>query len=174
MTTESFPVKSLIKNNDVIFKGSEIAVYDFINENLNINVDAAINSGYKIEWYIMYKTKEEIQKWCDEYLIIEKYFINDDLTVDVYGNVYLAARNLATIPIQFNIVEGHFNCHYNSLISLEGSPKIVYGDFNCSHNYCIKSLKYCPKLICGDFICNDGLMNENEYKLYLIMKSLRK
>lgn len=49
MTTESFPVKSLIKNNDVIFKGSEIAVYDFINENLNINVDAAINSGYKIE-----------------------------------------------------------------------------------------------------------------------------
>ena len=32
------------------------------------------------------------------------------------------------------IVEGNFDCSYNSLTSLEGAPEKVGGDFYCSNN----------------------------------------
>lgn len=62
---------------------------------------------------MIYKTKSEIIEWLDT-----NYIINDD------GTVYLNSMNLATIPVQFNIVTGSFYCHYNSLISLEAVLKL--------------------------------------------------
>ena len=77
---------------------------------------------------MMLKTKSAISLWLDKY-DIENYTINDDLTVDVAGNVYLGNSGLATIPIQFGKVGGTFSCYNNQLKSLVGCPREVGGDF---------------------------------------------
>ena len=56
-------------------------------------------------------------------------------------------------------VSGDFDCSTNNLTSLKGSPEKVGmkiaagGDFVCSNNYKLKSLEGCPKEINGDFYC---------------------
>jgi hypothetical protein len=48
MTTESFPVMKLIKNDQIIYKGSEVGLYDYITEKFNISVDEAVKIGFMI------------------------------------------------------------------------------------------------------------------------------
>lgn len=81
----------------------------------------------------MLKTKEEIKAWLDEYWI-EHYTINDDLTVDVDGDVDLDSEKLTEIPVQFGRVNGAFLCCSNSLTSLSGIPKIIEDGFVCLDN----------------------------------------
>ena len=76
---------------------------------------------------------EEIHILCKKYKI-ENYKINDDLTIDVKGNVYLENLQLNRLPLKFNEVTGNFLCHKSKLTSLEGSPKKVGGVFYCSNN----------------------------------------
>lgn len=83
---------------------------------------------------------------------IKNYHINDDLTVDVDGDVNLFKKNLITIPIQFGIVKGDFNISYNKLTSLKGSPRIVHGMFNCSDNQ-LNNLIDGPKEVGGNYEC---------------------
>jgi len=63
--------------------------------------------------------------------------------LDCFQSVNLRDRKLETIPFQFGIVNGYFDCANNQLGSLEGCPFKV-GSFNCSHNQ-LKSLKGAPK-----------------------------
>src|SRR5690606_19501070 len=100
----------------------------------------------------MLKTKEEIEKWLDK-MEIENYTINEDLTVDVKGDVDIIQRELNKIPVQFGIIEGWFECKKNKLTSLEGAPKVVEGVFNCSDNN-LTSLEGCPKIVEGYFCCS--------------------
>jgi hypothetical protein len=60
---------------------------------------------------------------------IENYTINDDGTVDVDGNVNLGNKGLTKLPLRFRNVSGYFYCHVNQLISLEGAPQKVGGNF---------------------------------------------
>lgn len=99
----------------------------------------------------MLYSKEEIIKWLDLYEV-KHYVINDDLTVDVKGEVVLSGRNLIELPIQFGITEGSFNCSYNNLTSLKGVPYKILGDFSCGYNE-LTSLQYCPKEVKGGFYC---------------------
>ena len=80
-----------------------------------------------------FKTKEETKDWLDE-VSIGKYTINDDLTVDVDGDVDLNNKKLEKIPVKFKSIGGYFNCGSNQLTSLEGCPKSVGGHFNCNSN----------------------------------------
>lgn len=66
---------------------------DFINETLFKNL--GVGDKAKIE--------RELQR-----LGIKKYTINDDLTVDVDGDVDISYKNLVKIPINFGIVSGNF------------------------------------------------------------------
>lgn len=116
----------------------------------------------------MLKTKEEIKDWLD-YYYIRNYTINKDLTVDINGNVDLsikeviedgvdgciALEKLEKIPVQFNKINGWFDCSDNNLISLKGCPKIVDGNFYCHHNK-LKTLEFSPKIVLGDFNFNDN------------------
>lgn len=119
-----------------------------------------------------------IKKFCKQY-DIRKYTINNDLTINVTGDVYLKSYNETQLPdyIQFKIVEGsfiieysnlnslkgcpvfvgdQFSCSYcNNLKTLEGAPKEVYYDFYCSDCMNLKSLKGCPKKIGGNFDCSN-------------------
>jgi hypothetical protein len=104
----------------------------------------------------MLKTKEEIQAWLDK-MKIENYIINDDLTVDVDGNVSIGERDLIRIPVQFGVIKGWFDCSSNKLKSLQGSPKDCNHVFDCSHNE-LTSLEFIPQN-CKRVICywNDEL-----------------
>lgn len=83
---------------------------------------------------------------------IKNYKINEDLTVDVKGNVQISRKGLTSIPVQFGIISGDFNCDNNKLTSLEGSPKEVKGSFDCSVNE-LTSLQGGPKEVGSSFYC---------------------
>ena len=113
-----------------------------------------------------------IINWLNE-MEIENYSINDDLSVDVDGSVWLNNKGLNEIPVQFNKVINTFDCSHNQLTSLEGAPREVGGWFSCQNNQLtslegaprevgmwfgcsnnkITSLKGCPREVGGSFYC---------------------
>ena len=109
----------------------------------------------------MLKSKNEIQQWLDK-MEIEDYTINEDLTVDVDGNVDLVKKGLTELPIQFGKVTGDFDCYSNNLESLKGSPKVVEGGFDCSHNQ-LTTLEGCPEIVEGWFYCEKNNLTSFEY-----------
>lgn len=116
----------------------------------------------------MLKTKDEIQEWLTRYNI-KKYIINDNLTVDVIGNVNLNGKQLSSIDVQFNTVNGNFDCHDNNLTSLKGCPKALVNypisistgrySFDCSNNK-LTSLEYAPTTIDGSFACFNNQLTD--------------
>jgi hypothetical protein len=52
--------------------------------------------------------------------------------------------------MRFGEVTENFDCSYNDLTSLEGSPQTVGGDFYCNHNQ-LTSLEGAPQTVSGDF-----------------------
>jgi len=96
-------------------------------------------------------TREEVIEVCEKY-DIRKYTINDDLSIDVNGNVFLNIQDLKYLPLIFNYVSGYFSCNRNMLVSLEGSPQTVNGNFNCGYNE-LKTLEGSPQTVSGNFSC---------------------
>lgn len=99
------------------------------------------------------QTIDEIEEWLHTYRI-RNYTINDDLTVDVDGPVYLVGKFLSSFPIQFGEVKSFFYCNANRFTSLEGSPRHVGGDFFCDLNP-LKTLVGSPITVDGNFRCTD-------------------
>jgi hypothetical protein len=91
--------------------------------------------------------ESKIHQICKIYNI-ENYTINDDLSIDVDGDVNLYNKNLIEIPLKFNRVDGWFSCGLNRLISLDNIPEYVSGNFYCSTNN-LTSLENLPKYIGG-------------------------
>ena len=106
--------------------------------------------------------RAQIVKWLDSYEI-ENYTINDDLTIDVNGNVDLTHQSLTYFPsfIKFNKVSGYFYCYNNQLISLEGCPIKVGGYFSCSYNQ-LTSLEGCPVTVGGGYYCGNNKLTSLE------------
>jgi len=96
-----------------------------------------------------------------EELEISNYTFNDDVSIDVNGDVYLNFKSLTKLPIKFRNVSGDFDCGYNNLTSLEGCPKTVGGYFSCSVNK-LTSLEGSPKMVGGDFYCYDNNLTSLE------------
>jgi hypothetical protein len=97
-------------------------------------------------------TREEVIQVCNRYGI-GNYTINDDLSIDVGGSVYLInIQDLKYLPLRFNYVSGGFFCPENILVSLEGSPLTVGGNFGCGYNE-LKTLEGSPQTVNGDFNC---------------------
>ncbi len=84
-----------------------------------------------------------------------KYAINDDGSIDVYGNVELNNKNLTKIPFKFRNVRGGFFCYNNKLTSLDGAPNNVGGYFYCNNNQ-LTSLEGSPNTVGGGFYCNNN------------------
>lgn len=103
---------------------------------------------------------------------INKYKVNSDGSLDVFGNIYVTGI-INMLPFFFNevngdfnlinsvstlegcpkIVNGYFSCSRNNLESLEGAPETVANGFFCHHNN-LKDLKYSPKIVKGDYSCH--------------------
>ena len=86
---------------------------------------------------------------------IANYTINDDLSVDVAGDVRLSHLRLTKLPFTFGSVTGDFDCSNNQLTSLQGAPRSVTGDFDCSNNQ-LTSLQGAPSSVTGNFDCSDN------------------
>ena len=101
----------------------------------------------------LYNPTTAIYNWLDEHEI-KNYTLNDKGEVDVDGGVDLRKKGLKEFPsfIQFGVVKGFFDCSYNNLTSLKGSPKEVDGDFDCGSNKLI-TLEGAPKEVSGSFDC---------------------
>ncbi len=97
------------------------------------------------------KSFSEIEEICRKYYIYN-YTINDDGSIDVDGNVDLSNRDLTELPLTFGRVTSHFNCSYNKLTTLKGSPKYVGYNFYCDNNE-LTSLEFGPEEVKGDFLC---------------------
>ena len=106
--------------------------------------------------------KRMIEEWLKEYNI-KNYTINDDLTIDVNGFVFLNKENLKEFPdyIQFGVVKGFFDCSFNKLTSLEGAPEKVGEAFSCNHNR-LTSLEGAPKRVRRSFNCDHNKLTSLE------------
>ncbi len=107
---------------------------------------------------------DQIISACLEYGITN-YVINDNGTIDVFGNVNLHRVGITKLPVIFRKVTGEFDCGSNSLTTLMGCPLIIDGEFDCSFNN-LTSLKYCPSIVYGDFICYRNNLKSLEYSPY--------
>jgi len=96
----------------------------------------------------MLKNKQEIENWLNE-MGVRNFTINDDLTVDVNGNVDISYKYLTEIPVQFNKIKGVFDCGGNkNLKSLKGCPQIGVTIFLC-YECDLRILEGAPKEING-------------------------
>jgi len=106
-------------------------------------------------------TRDEVIQVCNIYEI-KNYTINDDLSIDVDGDIGITFQNLEYLPIKFNYVSGVFVCFFNELVSLKGSPKTVGGYFDCSYNN-LKTLEESPKTVGGYFGCSYNKLTDLEH-----------
>jgi hypothetical protein len=111
-------------------------------------------------------SESKIHNLCRIYKI-RNYDINNDLSIDVDGDVYLSNLRLDKIPLKFRKAI-NFNCDLNQLTSLLGSPEWVEY-FDCSDNN-LTSLDFCPKFANVFFCSNnynltslEGIPNNIEY-----------
>jgi len=102
------------------------------------------------------KVFKEIEKYK-----IENYTFNDDLSIDVNGNVDLSYMGLTKISIVFRNVSGDFDCSNNKLTSLLGCPKTVLGYLNCSFNN-LTSLEGGSGTVGGNFHCYNNKLTSLE------------
>jgi len=86
--------------------------------------------------------------------------ITDEGVVNVYGDVGLA-NQISELPVSFGIVHGDFDCNFNALASLVGSPDHVDGSFICNNNQ-LTSLQGAPRYVLYDFDCSENNLSTLE------------
>lgn len=80
------------------------------------------------------------------------YKVNDDLSVDVEGDVHLnITPPHGIIPVKFGVVTGGFDVVSCGLTSLQNAPHTVNGFFMCSHNK-LTNLVHGPKVVSDIYV----------------------
>ena len=100
-----------------------------------------------------------IHEICKKY-DITNYVINPDGSIDVNGDVDLYNCNITELPLRFNKVTSWFDCGYNNLTSLKGSPRWVGGYFSCNKNQ-LTSLEFSPDYVGDKFNCLYNKLTDN-------------
>jgi hypothetical protein len=108
----------------------------------------------KLKLFENYNEKDYIEEKLFYYNIIN-YDINDDMSVNVNGNVNLNEYTIFDIPVKFKKINGDFDISNNMLESLENSPEYLSGSFYC-HDNKITSFEYSPKYIGENFDFSDN------------------
>jgi hypothetical protein len=102
-----------------------------------INFDKYIKESVDNQFF---KTKKEIEYWIYDNVPYTSFTINDDLTVDIRGNLDIRNRGLEYLPVQFNVVTGNIRIDNNHFKNLKGFPKICLGYLTVGWNDTIYSL----------------------------------
>lgn len=101
-------------------------------------------------------SKEYLELYL-EHIGVKEYKINEDMSVDVFGSVWIAGLKIKRIPIKFGTVFGNFICKDNELVTLNNAPKKVTGYFDCSNNN-LTSLKGGPVEVEDSYYCNSNVI----------------
>ena len=109
----------------------------------------------------LFESFEDIKEICKKYSITN-YTINQDGSIDVNEYVDLSNKGLTKLPLKFNKINGIFNCSWNKLTTLEGSPVEVNSSFFCNNNQ-LTSFEFAPKIIRGRFDCRRNNIKTFEY-----------
>jgi hypothetical protein len=99
------------------------------------------------------KEFDKIKSKCTKYGISD-YEILSDGSIDVHNSVLLRGHKFTKLPVVFNKVDGSFHISCDKLVSLEGCPKHVGGDFIITFMKNITSLEGCPKYVGLNFNCS--------------------
>ena len=106
----------------------------------------------------MLKDKKQIEDWLNKYHIKKYELIPDNeygYIVNVNQDVLIWYRNLKSIDIKFNKVDGFFVCSHNMLTTVQNFPNEVRNGIDCSFNK-IESLQdLLIKKECN-FICSNN------------------
>ena len=85
------------------------------------------------------------------YSLFETYPADKELKTE---SLDLSNLNLKKLPDLENVtVFGDFDCSLNKIVNLEGSPNVVYGNYDCRQNRYMINLTGSPDYIKGDFNC---------------------
>jgi hypothetical protein len=91
----------------------------------------------------------------DRPLTVQDFDITEDGVVNVNVNCYMRRRTQdGRLPVQFGTIDGDFSLASMRIVSLEGSPQVVEGNFDCSFNQ-LTSLQHCPQSVM-DFDCSNN------------------
>ena len=109
----------------------------------------------------LFESFDDINEICKKYNI-KNYTINTDGSIDVDGYANLFDKNLKKLPLKFNKINRWFDCSYNKLTSLEGSPVEVNSGFRCDNNK-LTSFEGSPVEVNGGFYCNENNLTSFEF-----------
>lgn len=106
-------------------------------------------------------TKKEVNEWCKRYLPNTVVYINNNLTIDVKGdlNIFANGETILELPYAFSKVEG--TCYLSSLglTTLKNAPISIEGAFDCSDNK-LTTLEHGPQKVGGYYDCSDNLLTD--------------
>lgn len=104
--------------------------------------------------------RQKIINWLDN-MGVDGYEIDDNLVVNVLGDVNLKKKNLDYLPVQFGTVTGSFYINKNNLTTLKGSPYVVEGNLDCSENNLV-NLHHFPQKLGKSCFCNNNKLTTLE------------
>lgn len=108
--------------------------------------------------------REDVKKFIEENYKNVKFTISNTTNKDgkfevsSRGDVILKNNKLQYLTngdFAWKSVNGDFHCTYSSIVSLEGSPELVWGSFLCSGCKNLTSLEGSPKETYENFNCNE-------------------
>jgi hypothetical protein len=85
--------------------------------------------------------------------ITNRYVIENDKYITIFGNVKLNNRMFGKLPFKIHKVTGDFHITHSSLVTLENCPSIIEGNFECSFNK-LKELYKGPLKVGGLYNCS--------------------
>ena len=150
-----------VRGNEVEFTPEMVKEVSFVCREVFTDREARL-----MEIYRFFSTREEIEEFC-EANNIQNYKINDDLTVDVMGDVNLRGKNLYVLPFRFRDVQGNFDVSENHLFNLINSPRAVGKSFFCSHNN-LRDMAFMPQAIGEALDCSHNSIESFDFWLHSI------
>lgn len=156
-------INHFLYSEEELFTKNDIAHYSVYNKE-KLNLIFKYNDKPKPKFNFLKAFTENINNYeklsdyqfemeLHAYGIEYNYTINSDRTIDIDGDIDLSHRNLKQLPFRFGKVTGTFDCSFNYLTNLIGSPSDVGDNFYCNNNN-LSSLEGCPTEVGGHFDCS--------------------
>ena len=149
-------LKDLNWYEDILSRNKGKSIEYYLSADGNVS-NSAIKNIYNKEKIRVDELGVNVRKFFDGSIYLRNadlYFLPnlEDLEVEDFDCSYNDIKSLKGSPRK---VHGHFDCSKNQLQSLKGSPRKVNLFFNCSKNQ-LQSLEGAPQEVGGNFNCSNN------------------